>query len=89
MRKKLLAFLVFAFVLFSNVILAQDIVVKGVVSDENGMPLPGASVSVKGTSNGTQTDFDGNYSIEVNLGNVLVFTHDKDDHETPESLSFL
>ena len=74
MRKKLLAFLVFAFVLFSNVILAQDIVVKGVVSDENGMPLPGASVSVKGTSNGTQTDFDGNYSIEVNLGNVLVFS---------------
>ena len=39
--------------------------VTGVVSDENGDPLPGASVLVEGTTNGTTTDFDGNYSIDV------------------------
>ena len=39
--------------------------VTGVVSDENGDSLPGASVLVEGTSIGTTTDFDGNYSIDV------------------------
>ncbi|WP_240643098.1 SusC/RagA family TonB-linked outer membrane protein [Sinomicrobium pectinilyticum] len=43
----------------------QNITVSGTVSDING-PLPGASIIVRGTSNGTTTDFDGNYS----LGNV-------------------
>lgn len=37
--------------------------VSGVVSDETGAPLPGASVVVSGTTNGTQTDFDGNYIL--------------------------
>ncbi|WP_158838885.1 SusC/RagA family TonB-linked outer membrane protein [Polaribacter sp. L3A8] len=39
--------------------------IKGIVLDESNMPLPGASVSVKGTSNGVSTDFDGNFSIAV------------------------
>ena len=49
--------------------------ISGVVSDANG-PLPGASVVVKGTTNGTQTDFDGNYSLS-GVGNnaVLVFSY--------------
>ena len=49
--------------------------VSGTVSDANG-PLPGASVLVKGTTNGTQTDFDGNYTIS-NVGNgaTLVFSY--------------
>ena len=48
--------------------------VTGTVSDGN-VPLPGASVVVKGTTNGTTTDFDGNYSISVEVGQTLVFTY--------------
>ncbi|WP_394750352.1 SusC/RagA family TonB-linked outer membrane protein [Spongiimicrobium salis] len=49
--------------------------VSGTVSDANG-PLPGASVLVKGTSNGTQTDFDGNYTLSnVASDAVLVFSY--------------
>ncbi|WP_414003799.1 TonB-dependent receptor [Maribacter sp. 2304DJ31-5] len=43
-------------------IIIQDLV-SGTVTDENGSPLPGASIVEKGTTNGTQTDFDGNFSI--------------------------
>ncbi|MEX0361742.1 MAG: carboxypeptidase-like regulatory domain-containing protein, partial [Allomuricauda sp.] len=42
--------------------LAKAQTVSGTVTDVNG-PLPGASVLVKGTTNGTQTDFDGNYTL--------------------------
>ncbi|TMM56738.1 TonB-dependent receptor [Maribacter algarum] len=49
--------------------------VSGTVADSSG-PLPGASVVVKGTTNGTQTDFDGNYSIDnVGSGATLVFSY--------------
>jgi len=54
---------------------AQEKTVSGVVSDENGLPLPSATVAVKGTSNGTTTDFDGNYSIGANTGDVLTFSY--------------
>ncbi len=47
--------------------------VSGTVSEENG-PLPGANVIIKGTSTGTQTDFDGNYSIQASPSDVLVFS---------------
>src|SRR5690606_6878936 len=40
--------------------------VSGTISDANG-PLPGASVLIKGTTNGTQSDFDGNYTLN-NVG---------------------
>ena len=45
--------------------------VYGIVTDDTGLPLPGANVIVRGTSRGTQTDFDGYYSIEVVPGEVL------------------
>src|SRR5699024_12288588 len=48
--------------------------VTGVVTDQDGLPLPGANVLVKGTTNGTQTDFDGNYTIQANTGDVLVYS---------------
>ena len=49
--------------------------VSGTVSDANG-PLPGASVLVKGTTNGTQTDFDGNYTLNnVEGAATLVFSY--------------
>ncbi|WP_298328914.1 SusC/RagA family TonB-linked outer membrane protein [uncultured Dokdonia sp.] len=47
--------------------------VSGTVTEENG-PLPGANVIIKGTSTGTQTDFDGNYSIQASATDVLVFS---------------
>jgi len=69
-------FLKTMFVLFALVqIQAQEKIISGVVSDENGLPLPSATVLVKGTSNGIQTDFDGNYSITVQVGDILVFSY--------------
>ena len=49
--------------------------VTGTVTDDLGAPLPGANVVVKGTTNGTQTDFDGNYTITANANDVLVFSY--------------
>ncbi|MEX0312779.1 MAG: SusC/RagA family TonB-linked outer membrane protein [Allomuricauda sp.] len=61
-----------AFICF-NAVKAQT--VSGTVSDANG-PLPGASILVKGTTNGTQSDFDGNYTLnDVGDGAVLVFSY--------------
>ena len=61
-----------AFICF-NALQAQG--VSGTVSDANG-PLPGANVVVKGTTNGTQTDFDGNYTISnVASDATLVFSY--------------
>ncbi|MBT7010065.1 MAG: hypothetical protein HN959_00680, partial [Flavobacteriaceae bacterium] len=48
--------------------------ISGTVTDENGVPLPGATVLVQGTSNGVSTDFDGNYSINASSGDTLVFS---------------
>lgn len=55
----------------------QDpLTVTGVVTDPQGIPLPGVNVLEKGTTNGTMTDFDGNYSLEVSSSNaVLVFSY--------------
>ncbi len=52
---------------------AQEKTLKGVVS-EDGLPLPGVSVVIKGTTLGTQTDLDGNYSIKAKQGEVVVFS---------------
>ncbi|MBQ0733266.1 TonB-dependent receptor [Aquimarina celericrescens] len=49
--------------------------IKGVVLAQDGLPLPGVNVLVKGTSKGTQTDFDGNYSIQANNGETLVYSY--------------
>ena len=53
---------------------AQAQEVSGNVSDANG-PLPGASVVEKGTTNGTQTDFDGNFTITVSENATLVISY--------------
>ena len=49
--------------------------VTGTVNDETGTPLPGATVIVDGTSRGVATDFDGNFSIDAEQGEVLVITY--------------
>lgn len=54
---------------------AQAKVVSGTVNDTDGLPLPGVNVIVQNTNRGTQTDFDGNYSIEVSEGEVLLFSY--------------
>jgi len=46
-----------------------------VIGDDDGQPLIGVNVLIKGTSTGTVTDFDGNYSIEASEGDVLVFSY--------------
>lgn len=75
MKKNVLFILAFMFLLSSNTLLAQAKVVSGTVTDPSGVPLPGVNVLEKGTSNGVSTNFDGNYSIEVNSGGVLVFSY--------------
>ncbi|APQ18477.1 SusC/RagA family TonB-linked outer membrane protein [Maribacter hydrothermalis] len=49
--------------------------VTGTVTDDLGTPLPGTNVVEKGTTNGTQTDFDGNYTLNVEPGATLVFSY--------------
>lgn len=61
-------------VLFSVVAIAQQSI-SGTVTDESGVPLPGATVVVEGTSNAAITDFDGNYTINATLGDVLVASY--------------
>ncbi|WMI66094.1 SusC/RagA family TonB-linked outer membrane protein [Aestuariibaculum sp. YM273] len=53
---------------------AQEKTISGTVSDNYGLPLPGATVLVKGTMTGTSSDFDGNYSIQASQGSTLVFS---------------
>jgi len=59
----------------AQVSLAQVKNVKGVITDSDGMPLPGASVAVQGGQKGATTDFDGLYSIEAQKGQTLVFSY--------------
>ena len=61
--------------LLMQISFAQSKTITGVVSDNVGVPLPSATVLVKGTSNGVTTDFDGNYTITANLGDTLVFSY--------------
>ncbi len=50
--------------------------VTGTVTDEaNALPLPGVNIVIKGTTTGASTDFDGNYSIIANQGDVIVFSY--------------
>jgi len=55
---------------------AQEITINGVITSEtDGFPLPGASIIIQGTSKGTVTDFDGQYQIDANQGDILVFSY--------------
>ena len=73
MKTHLLA-LLFLFTGFT--LFAQEKTVTGTVtSADDGMPLPGANVSVKGSTTGTTTDFDGIYEIVLEEGDVLTFSY--------------
>lgn len=51
---------------------AQSITVKGTVLDKTGLSVIGANVLVKGTTNGTITDLDGNFTLQANQGDIIV-----------------
>jgi TonB-linked SusC/RagA family outer membrane protein len=76
MKKQLLVFL--AFLAFTTMAWAQERKISGkVTASDDGSPLPGVNVVVKGTTNGTNTDADGNYSLGLNSGStsdVLIFS---------------
>lgn len=74
MRQKYLFSLLVLLISATQFIFAQELSVSGKVVDAAGAALPGVNVLVKGTNNGTSTDFDGNYTIGVAKGEVLVFT---------------
>ena len=75
MKLKFNGFLVLLVVLVAQLTFAQERAVSGTVSDNAGLPLPGVSVLVKGTKSGTQTDFDGKYSIRATSSQVLIFSY--------------
>ncbi|MDY8134749.1 TonB-dependent receptor [Aquimarina sp. 2201CG5-10] len=75
MKSMILKRLIFLLVFLSGSVMFSQITVTGVVSDANG-PIPGINILVKGTSNGSVTDFDGNYSINnVAEDAILVFSY--------------
>ena len=73
MKTKFNGILTLLLALVVQITFAQDKTISGSVSDETG-PLPGVNVIIKGTNNGTQTDFDGNYTVKAATGDVLVFS---------------
>ncbi|SFW76775.1 TonB-linked outer membrane protein, SusC/RagA family [Sinomicrobium oceani] len=75
MRSKFTQILTLLLAFIVHVSFAQEKTITGNVTDETGLPLPGVNIVVKGTNNGTQTDFDGNYNIKAGNGQVLQFTY--------------
>lgn len=75
LRMKVFVLAFFTLLLCSMNGYAQSITVTGVVSDATGESLPGVSVAVKGTTNGTITDLDGKYSLDVKKNATLVFSY--------------
>lgn len=74
MKTLLQKVLVLCTILSASALFAQGRIITGTVTEANG-PLPGATVVIKGTSTGTQTDFDGNFSIEAASSDVLSFSY--------------
>jgi TonB-linked SusC/RagA family outer membrane protein len=74
MKTKMRGILTLLLAFVVQISFAQEKTVSGTVSDSSGS-LPGVSVVIKGTSKGTQTDFDGQYSIQANEGDVLSFSY--------------
>ncbi|MEO8774557.1 MAG: SusC/RagA family TonB-linked outer membrane protein [Gelidibacter sp.] len=77
MKQNLRKFFLFSFLLLTaQVLFAQNKEIKGTVtSKEDGIPIPGVNVIVEGTSNGVQTNFDGNYSLNAKVGDILKFSY--------------
>ena len=68
---KKLSFIVTTTLLFCGMLLQAQQATTGTIIDADGVPIPGATVIISGTSEGTTTDFDGNFSISAESGAVL------------------
>jgi len=75
MKTKFSGFLTLLLVLAVQIGFAQTKTVTGNVTDADGLPLPGVNILVKGTNTGTQSDFDGKYSIKASADQTLVFKY--------------
>jgi hypothetical protein len=74
MKKNLLLFFLMFFCCSWQVMAQLKTITGKVVADEDGYPLPGVSVKIKGTTTGTQTDAQGAYAIRANTGQTIVFS---------------
>lgn len=75
MRTKFSGILTLLLAFVVQLTFAQEKTISGNVTDNQGVPLLGVNIIVKGTSTGTQTDFDGNYTIQANVGQTLEFSY--------------
>ncbi|SRX54511.1 SusC/RagA family TonB-linked outer membrane protein [Aequorivita sp. CIP111184] len=75
MKTKFSGILTLLLVLVVQITFAQEKTISGTVADDTGLPLPGVNIIIKGTSTGTQSDFDGNYSIDAAQGQTLVYSY--------------
>lgn len=75
MKTKFTVVLTLAVLFIVELSFAQERIVSGKVTSADGVPLLGATVVVEGTTRGTSTDFDGNYSIRAISGQVLIFSY--------------
>ncbi|MAP81528.1 MAG: SusC/RagA family protein [Aequorivita sp.] len=75
MKTKFSGILTLVLVLIVQLSFAQEKTISGMVTDDSGLPLPGVNIIIKGTSTGTQSDFDGNYTIEAATGQTLVYSY--------------
>ncbi|MBD0778184.1 SusC/RagA family TonB-linked outer membrane protein [Maribacter sp. ANRC-HE7] len=64
----LLAFIV-------HISFAQEKMISGTVTDQSGIPLPGVNILIQNTTQGTQTDFDGNYTLQADVGQTVLFSY--------------
>ena len=71
--KSILPFILF---ILSTVVYCQDQMVEGRVIDaESNQPMPGATILIKGTTTGTTTDFDGNFSLATSSNDILLVSY--------------
>lgn len=75
MKKRLQGFLMLFLALVVQVSFAQTTTVTGTITDGNNLPLPGVNVIIQGSTNGTQTDFDGNYTITGSVGDIIMYSY--------------
>ncbi len=75
MRTKFSGILTLLLAFVVQLTFAQEKTISGTITDNTGMTLPGVNIIVKNTSSGTQSDFDGNYTVTANVGQTLVFSY--------------
>ena len=75
MKTKFSGILTLLLALVVQLTFAQEKTISGTVADDTGLPLPGVNIIIKGTTSGTQSDFDGNYAISASEGQTLIYSY--------------